>query len=60
MFFALTLHWLFWKFYADPHAEMETWVNKPAAFHFIMYSTISIQCDNFQAHVEKVGDMRNS
>ena len=39
---------------------METWVNKPAAFHFIMYSTISIQRDNFQAHVEKVGDMRNS
>ena len=27
-------HWLFWKFYADPHAEMETWVNKPAAFQF--------------------------
>ena len=42
MFFALTLHWLFWKFYADPHAETETWVNKPAAFQFIMYSTISI------------------
>ena len=42
MFFALTMHWLFWKFCADPHAEIETWVSKPAAFQFIMYSTISI------------------